>query len=134
LIGGVHGWDNFLMDTGSGNPDSFVKLADALRELEVTVGPQARPVIAEVRTRLAEASALRSRGDADSALESIRLAMTRLAALAASLDPAEGALMMMIANRFAGALNLGDNGTAKETVNFIRHRAGDPKDDPDNEW
>ena len=40
----------------------------------------------------------------------------------------------MIADRFSQALNFGDKGTAKETVNFMRHKAGDPKDDPDTEW
>jgi hypothetical protein len=114
--------------------DAFTPLADALRELEVTIGPEARPVIAEVRARLTEAAALRSTGDLPAAVATIRLAMERLSALAAKLDPAEGAVMKHIAERFTAALSVGDKGTAKETVNFMRHRAGDPKDDPDADW
>jgi hypothetical protein len=114
--------------------DSFVRLGESLRELEVTVGPNARPVIAEVRAKLAEAAASRGKGDMAAAIDSIRTAMGRLAALASELDPGEGYLMRMIADRFSQALNFGDKGTAKETVNFMRHKAGDPKDDPDTEW
>ena len=114
--------------------DSFVRLGESLRELEVTVGPNARPVIAEVRAKLAEAAASRGKGDMAAAIDSIRTAMGRLAALASELDPGEGYLMRMIADRFNQALNFGDKGTAKETVNFMRHKAGDPKDDPDTEW
>ncbi|MGH7842580.1 MAG: hypothetical protein ACREQT_13810 [Candidatus Binataceae bacterium] len=122
------------MAFGGSNLDAFVPLAEALRELEVTIGPAARPVIAEVRVRLAEAAALRANGDLPAAIETIRLAMERLSALASGLDPAEGAVMRLIAERFTAALNLGDKGVAKETVNFMRHRAGDPKDDPDSDW
>jgi hypothetical protein len=114
--------------------DSFVRLGESLRELEVTVGPNARPVIAEVRAKLAEAAASRGKGDMAAAIDSIRTAMGRLAALASELDPGEGYMMRMIADRFSQALNFGDKGTAKETVNFMRHKAGDPKDDPDTEW
>ena len=114
--------------------DSFVRLGESLRELEVTVGPNARPVIAEMLAKLAEAAASRGKGDMAAAIDSIRTAMGRLAALASELDPGEGYLMRMIADRFSQALNFGDKGTAKETVNFMRHKAGDPKDDPDTEW
>ena len=114
--------------------DSFVKLGESLGELEVTVGPDARPVIAEVRARLTEAAALRTKGDMGAAISAIRTAMERLAALASRMDPGEGHLMRMIADRFGQALNLGDKGTAKETVNFMRHKAGDPKDEPETEW
>lgn len=118
----------------TGDLDSFFKLAEGLRELEVTIGPQARPVIAAVRDRLGVAAALRQKGDVPAALDAIRDAMTRLAALASQLDPAEGRLMKLIAERFTSALDLGDKGVAKETVNFIRRRAGDPKDDPNTDW
>jgi hypothetical protein len=113
---------------------SFAKLADALRELEVTIGPQARPVIAAVLARLGEAAGLRDRGDLPSAIAAIRDAMERLAALGSQLDPAEGMLMRMLAERLAQALNTGDKGAAKESVNLMRRRAGDPKDDPGNDW
>jgi hypothetical protein len=122
------------MTLGAADFDSFLKLSESLREVEVTVGPNARPVIAEVRAKLAEAAASRGKGDMAAAIASIRTAMERLAALAGELDPGEGYLMRMIAERFSQALNFGDKGTAKETVNFMRHKAGDPKDDPDTEW
>jgi hypothetical protein len=114
--------------------DSFIKLADGLRELEVTVGAASRPIIAEIRSRLVEAVAFRDKGDITAGIATLRLAMEQLAALAGTLDPSEGALMKMIAQRFAGALAQDDRGTAKESVNFMRHRAGDPKDDPNTDW
>ena len=126
-------WDNFDVAV-SLNLDPFTFLTEALRELEVTIGPVAQPAIAEVRVRLTEAAALRSAGDPAAGVDAIRLAMKRLSALASQLDPAEGAVMKLIAERFTAALNLGDKGAAKETVNFMRHRAGDPKDDPDTDW
>jgi hypothetical protein len=122
------------MAVDAANLDAFTPLTAALSELEVTIGPAARPVIAEVRTRLTEAAALRSSGNLAAAVDAIRLAMARLSGLASQLDPAEGAVMKLIAERFTAALNLGDKGAAKETVNFMRHRAGDPKDDPDTDW
>jgi hypothetical protein len=122
------------MTPGPKDFDSFIRLGESLRELEVTVGPNARPVIAEVRAKLAEAAASRGKGDMAAAIDSIRTAMARLAALASELDPGEGYLMRMIADRFSQALNFGDKGTAKETLDLMRHKAGDPKDDPDSEW
>ena len=116
------------------NFDPFLKLDDSLGELEVTIGAKARPVIAEVRTRLAEAAAMRKNGDMPAAIVAIRSAMERLALLAGELDPGEGALMRLIAERFSAALNFGDKHTAKDAVNFMRHRAGDPKDDPNSDW
>jgi hypothetical protein len=126
--------EHFLMPPVPTDLDSLLKLAEGLRELEVTIGPQARPVIAAVRQRLDEAAAYRAKGNVPAAFQAIREAMARLAALAGKLDPAEGMLMNTVAERFATALNLGDTGVAKEAVNFIRHRAGDPKDDPHSDW
>jgi hypothetical protein len=111
--------------------DSFLKLGESLRELEVTVGPKARPVIAEVRARLAEAAAKRESGDLPAAFATLRLAMQRLASLGDELDAEEGALMRLIAERFTQALNFGDKGAARDVVNFMRHKAGDPKDEDD---
>jgi hypothetical protein len=111
-----------------------MKLRDSLGELEVTVGPKARPVIAEVRSQLAEAASRRDSGDMPAAITSIRTAMERLASLAVQLDPGEGALMRLIAERFSAALNFGDKDAAKDAVNFMRHKAGDPKDEPNTDW
>jgi len=114
--------------------DSFLRLGDSLRELEVTVGPKARPVIAEVRSRLAEAAVSRTNGDMPAAIAAIGAAMDRLAALTSYLDPGEGQLMRLISERFSRALSFGDKSAAKETVNIMRHKAGDPKDEPETKW
>jgi hypothetical protein len=117
-------------------PDSFLQLIDRLGELEVVIGPQARPVVAEVRSQLKEAAAARERGDVPGALAIIGQAMQRLAALAGSLDAAEGALMRAIAGSFAQALGAGDEGAAKQAVNVMRGKAGDsfPDKDKDSDW
>jgi hypothetical protein len=112
----------------------FVKLADSLGELEVTVGERARPAVAELRQRLRAAVASRERGDLADSLEQLRGAMERLAAVAAELDPAEGALMRMVAQSFTEALKLGDKGAAKEAVRVMRHKSGDPSDEDGSKW
>ena len=114
--------------------DPFLKLADSLGELEVTIGERARPIIADVRQRLRAAVANRERGDLPGSLEQIRGAMERLAGIANELDPEEGAMMRMVAQRFTEALKLGDKGTAKEAVNLMRHRSGDSRDEDDSKW
>lgn len=116
--------------------DSFLQLIDRLGELEVVIGEQARPVVAEVRAQLKEAASARERGDVPVALAIIGQAMERLASLAGGLDAAEGALMRAIAGSFAQALNAGDRGTAKQAVDIMRTKAGDsPKDpDSDSDW
>ena len=112
----------------------FIKLADSLGELEVTIGERARPAVAELRQRLRAAVASRERGDLADSLEQLRGAMERLAAVAAELDPAEAALMRMVAQSFTEALKLGDRGAAKEAVKMMRHKAGDPSDEDGSKW
>ncbi len=112
----------------------MLKLANALGELEIVLGERARPVVAEVRARLVEAAASRDKGDVAGALDIIQRAMERLASLAARLDPEEGMMMTMIAQRFTSALTAGDRGTAKEAVDLMRRRAGDPKGDKNSDW
>lgn len=53
--------EQFGVAVDSVNLDSFIRLGESLDELEVTIGPAARPVIAEVRTRLAAAAGIRLR-------------------------------------------------------------------------
>ncbi len=113
-------------------PDSFLQLIERLGELEVVIGPQARPVVAEVQTRLREAAAARERGDVPGALTIIAQAMERLATLAGNLDAAEGALMRAIAGSFAQALGAGDRGGAKQAVDVMRSKAGDISKDKDS--
>jgi hypothetical protein len=125
---------NWAMPSDNLSLDPFLKLADNLGELEVTVGERARPAVAELRQRLRAAVASRERGDLADSLEQLRGAMERLAAIAGELDPAEGAMMRMVAQRFTEALRHGDKGTAREAVNLMRHRSGDPKDDDGSKW
>jgi hypothetical protein len=116
------------------NFDSFIRLADSLGELEVTIGPAARSVIKEVRTQLGEAAGRQNRGDTPGAIAIIRNAMERLASLAVSLDPEEAMLMRILSERFSNALTIGDKGAAKSAVNVMRRKAGDPNDEPNSDW
>ncbi len=122
------------MSFDSGSVDSFAKLEQSLGELEIVIGPRARAAVAQVRESLREAARMRERGDLPGALESIRGAMTRLAALAAQLDQSEGDLMRAVAQRFTRALASGDKGDAKDAVNLIRRKAGSTDDENRNEW
>ena len=110
--------------------DPFLQLIDRLGELEVVIGERARPVVAELRTRLKEAASARERGDVPGALAIIGQAMAQLAGLASHLDAAEGAMMHAIAGSFAQALSAGDRGTAKQAVDVMRNKAGDNSRDP----
>ena len=91
-------------------------------------------MVAQVRAELTEAMGRRAAGDVRGALSRIRIAMERLALLAGELDAEEGMLMSAIARRFSQALGLGDQGTAKEAVKLMRHKAGDSKDDESLDW
>ena len=114
--------------------DPFTKLAQNLGELEVVIGERARPAIAQVREGLRDALACRERGDMPGSLAAIRVAMERLANLGSTLDPEEGAMMRLIAERFTAALGAGRKGDAKTVVNVMRHKAGDTKDDDKKDW
>ena len=115
--------------------DSFLKLAENLGELEVVIGPKARPVVAEVRAGLRDAIACRERGDLPGALAAIERAMERLAALGTQLDPTEGAMMRTLAQHFSQALSAGLKGEAKVAVNAMKSKAGDPESgDGGNQW
>jgi len=114
--------------------DPFTRLAQNLGELEVVIGERARPAIAGVRERLRDAIACRERGDMAGSIAAIRLAMAQLAALGSTLDPEEGVVMRTIAERFANALGAGDKGDAKTSVDVMRRKAGDSKDDDKKDW
>ena len=113
---------------------TLLRLVESLKELELIIGGQARTVVENVRDSLLQAVAARDRGDLAGAIEQIRAAMERLAALSGSLDAQEGFIMREITARFVAALGSGDRSTAKETLNNIRHKAGDPKDEDRNDW
>ena len=122
------------MTSSAASLEPLLKFAEALGELEVVIGDQAKPVVAQVRARLIEAAASRDRGDIVGALDIIRHAMEQLASLAGQLDPTEGMMMRAIAERFTQALTAGDRGTAKQAVDVMRRRAGDKKDDENPDW
>jgi hypothetical protein len=122
------------VSVGFSADDPFVRLAQNLGELEVVIGQRARPAVAQVRAGLNDAIACRERGDLPGALAAIRLAMERLAALGADLDPTEGAMMRAIAERFTEAMKKDLKGDAKSIVNVMRQKAGDTKDDDKNDW
>jgi hypothetical protein len=112
----------------------FINLGESLRQLELIVGPNSRPAIAAVREGLARAAAKRQEGDPNGALQLIHQAMERIALLGSEMDSEEGAMMRFIAERFTEALKAGDKTTAKEVVNMMRYKAGDPKKDPSTDW
>jgi hypothetical protein len=127
-------WENPYMPLDSVRFEAFINLGESLRELELIVGPKARPVVAGVREALNQAAARRQAGDSNGAVTLIRKAMERLAVLGSEVDSEEGAMMRFIAERFGQALSSGDKGAAKEAVSIMRHKAGDPKDEPDRGW
>jgi hypothetical protein len=114
--------------------DSFLQLIDRLGELELVIGPQARPAVAEVRKLLRDAAAARQRADLPGALAIIAEAMQRLAALAGGMDGEEGAMMRAIAASFAQSLGAGDKGGAKRAMATMRIKAGDPSKKEDPDW
>jgi hypothetical protein len=122
------------MPPGTSSDDPFVKLAQNLGELEIVIGERARPAIAGAREGLRDALACRERGDMAGSIGAIRIAMERLAALGATLDPQEGALMRLIAERFTAALGTGLKGEAKASADLMRRKAGDTKDDDGKDW
>ena len=123
------------MPASAPEADSFLKLAENLGELEVVIGPKARPVVAEVRAGLRDAMACRQRGDLPGALAAIERAMQRLATLGTQLDPAEGAMMRTLAQHFSRALSAGLKGEAKVAANVMKNKAGDPQGGDDgNQW
>lgn len=122
------------MPFDSASFESFLNLSDSLRELELIAGEKARPAIAAMRSQLAAAAAKRQAGDPQGALALIGQAMSNLVTIGMEVDSAEGAMMRVIAQRFGQALNDGDRGLAKEAISLMRHKAGDPKDDPNGDW
>jgi len=96
--------------------DPFAKLAQNLGELEIVIGERARPAIAGVREGLRDALACRQRGDMPGSIAAIRIAMERLANLGSTLDPEEGAMMRVIAERFTAALGAARHGDTSDLL------------------
>ena len=105
-------------------PEALEALFARMGELKVVLGPAAAPGVDEVQRHLREGLAARERGDVGGAVAKITRAMDLLAGLAAAADPAEGAMMRAMAERFRQAVARGALGDAKETAEVMRERSG----------
>jgi hypothetical protein len=113
--------------TSEHRPAVPVALEDVIRglsELGVVLGESGKQALPIIQARLIEAMAARDRGDPVAATESIAAAMEQLVDLAGRLDPAEGALMRAVAERFRAALLRGSLPKAKEDMDVMFHRSG----------
>src|SRR5262245_19745296 len=105
-------------------PEALEALFSRMGELRLVLGPAAAPGVDEVERLLREGLAARERGDVPVAMGRIAQAMERLAALASTGDPTEGAVMRAMADRFRHALGHGTVGDARETAEAMRARSG----------
>jgi hypothetical protein len=105
-------------------PEALEALFSRIGELKVVLGTAAEPSLAEVERLLREGLAARGRGDPHAAINQIAQAMDRLAAIASSNDPREGALMRAVAERFRQALRRGAVAEAREAAGVMRERSG----------
>jgi hypothetical protein len=105
-------------------PADLETVVTRLRELEVVLGKEVGPAIAEVHSTLIAAMAARDRGDVAGAIAQIGQGMDRLAALADRLDPAEATLMRALAQTFRQALLRGDEAAAKQSTAVMLEKSG----------
>ena len=105
-------------------PEALDAFFSRIGELKAMLGPAAAPGVDAVAELLREGLAARERGDASNAIARIGTAMDRLAALAESADPAEGAMMRAVADHFRRALGRGAVGEAREAAERMRERSG----------
>ena len=105
-------------------PESLNTLLTRLPELEIVLGPQAKPGLLMVQQLLQEAVAARADGDVPKAGVKIGAAMDTLAQLADVLDPQEAALMRMLSVQFKQALSLGDQSEARRVSDVMRQNSG----------
>ncbi len=102
-------------------PDVFLA---RLGELEVVLGPHARPHVERIRAALIAAMAARDRGDEAGAVREIGAAMECLASLAETLDLGEAAAMRQLAATVGRALLRGDSAEARRAAEVIFARSG----------
>ena len=105
-------------------PEALDAFFSRIGELKAMLGPAAAPGVDVVAELLREGLAARERGDVPVAVARIGAAMDRLAALAESADPAEGAMMRAVADHFRRALGRGAVGEAREAAEHMRERSG----------
>lgn len=105
-------------------PEALEVFFARMHELKLLLDPREAPNVGQIETLLREALAARGRGDVPTAVARIGHAMDRLAALASTGDPAEGAMMRAMAEQFRQALVRGAVGDAKEAAETMRERSG----------
>jgi hypothetical protein len=107
-----------------GNAPALETIAAQLHELEVVLGPQVKPALAEVRQALVRAMAARGRGDIPAATREVGTAMERLSCLGEGLGAEEAVVMRALANAFRAAVNRGDEAAAKESAAIMMGKSG----------
>ena len=105
-------------------PGDLETVVTRLRELELILGKEVGPVIAEVRSTLIAGMAARDRGDVPGAIAQIGQGMDRLASLADRLDPTEAVLMRALAQTFRAALLRGDEAAVKQSTAAMFEKSG----------
>jgi hypothetical protein len=105
-------------------PEALEAFFSRIGELKAMLGPALAPGVDAVAETLREGLAARERGDVATAVARIAAGMDRLAALAATADPAEGAMMRAVADHFRAALGRGALGDAREAAEHMRERSG----------
>jgi hypothetical protein len=105
-------------------PEALEAFLSRLGELRAVLGPAAGPGVDRLEALLREGLAARARGDVPAAVAKLGEAMEHLGALATHADPAEGAMMRAMAERFRQALARGALGDAREAAETMRGRSG----------
>jgi hypothetical protein len=105
-------------------PEALGTLVSRLPELELVLGPAAKPRLESVRLLLQEAIAAHADGDVPRAMHRIGRAMDTLAQLADSLDPHEAMMMRALSAQFRQALLRGDHNEVQRTSNLMREKSG----------
>jgi hypothetical protein len=105
-------------------PEALEALLTRLPELEIVLGPQAKPGLQAVGQFLQEALAARASGDVPRATNRIGMAMDKLSQLADLLDPREAMMMRMLAAQFRQALGIGNMGEARRLSDLMREKSG----------
>jgi len=105
-------------------PNALEQMVLGLTELESVLGEAGRRAIPAVRDRLGDALAARDRGDPVAMLEAVGAAMQALAEVGEQLEPGEGQLMTMLAQRFQSSLMRGDLPDAKKDMDVMFERSG----------
>lgn len=105
-------------------PEALDVFFGRMRELKLLLDPREAENVGHVEALLREALSARGRGDVPVAVARIGQAMDRLAQLASTGDPGEGAMMRAMAEHFRQALVRGAMGDAKEAAETMRERSG----------